>query len=79
MLLCQALYVDYEAKFQCAAMLDIMPTIYARHLWIKQVNNAQDCMAVDIFGNQAGITTTTTTREPGCELSKVAQIPYKRL
>ncbi|KAL9958648.1 hypothetical protein ACROYT_G035696 [Oculina patagonica] len=52
----QKFQIDYEAEFQCAAVWDIMPTIYGQHFWIREESDSRsiDCIAMEIFGNQAG-------------------------
>lgn len=54
--LLQEFQLDYEARFQCAAILDVRPTIYGQHFWIREDTESRsiDCVAMEIFGNQAG-------------------------
>lgn len=56
MTLLQEFQLDYEARFQCAAILDVRPTIYGQHFWIREDTESRsiDCVAMEIFGNQAG-------------------------
>ena len=54
--ICQGLYIDYNPKYQCVAVVEIMPTIYARSLWIKESPNKkkESCVAISIWGNEIG-------------------------
>ena len=57
----RGLNIHFEEKYGpgCFAMLDIMPTIYARHIHFYQrarpkTSGVTECLALDIFGNEPG-------------------------
>ncbi|XP_073230078.1 uncharacterized protein [Porites lutea] len=68
------LNIHFEEKYGpgCFAMLDIMPTIYARHIHFHQrarpkTSGVTECLALDIFGNEPGNPRPYYgRRKPGC-------------
>ena len=56
MTLLQEFPLDFEFDFQCAAILDVRPTMYGKYFWIREdtTSSSTDCVAMEIFGNEAG-------------------------
>jgi len=52
----QEFQLDFEPIFQCAAILEVTPTVYGQRIWIREEtkSKATDCVAMEIFGNLAG-------------------------
>jgi len=66
----QEFQLDFEPIFQCAAILEVTPTVYGQRIWIREEtkSKATDCVAMEIFGNLAGKPLPSQgKRKPGCD------------